>query len=85
MEYVVYVLYSEKYDRLYIGFTSNLIERMKSHNILGKGGYTSRFRPWFVVYLEFFEEKADSLKREKQLKTSGGRTFIRSKILPKYN
>ncbi|SEF65871.1 GIY-YIG catalytic domain-containing protein [Halpernia humi] len=31
-EFVVYVLYSEKYDKYYTGFTSSLIERFYSHN-----------------------------------------------------
>ena len=30
--FTVYVLYSEKYDNIYIGYTSNLTERFKSHN-----------------------------------------------------
>ncbi|MFV8393908.1 GIY-YIG nuclease family protein [Flavobacterium sp. LB2P6] len=34
-EFVVYILYSEKFEKNYTGFTSNLIERFKSHNLLG--------------------------------------------------
>ncbi|GGG51441.1 GIY-YIG nuclease family protein [Epilithonimonas arachidiradicis] len=34
-EFVVYILYSEKFDKTYTGFTSNLVERFKSHNELG--------------------------------------------------
>ncbi|PXY38628.1 endonuclease, partial [Flavobacterium cheongpyeongense] len=33
-EFVVYILYSEKFKKNYTGFTSNLIERFKSHNVL---------------------------------------------------
>ncbi|WP_084163758.1 GIY-YIG nuclease family protein [Olivibacter sitiensis] len=29
--FTVYALYSEKHDKIYIGFTSNLAERLKSH------------------------------------------------------
>ncbi|WP_084163759.1 GIY-YIG nuclease family protein [Olivibacter sitiensis] len=32
--FTVYVLYSEKHDKIYIGFTSNLPERLRSHNEL---------------------------------------------------
>ncbi|PXY38641.1 endonuclease, partial [Flavobacterium cheongpyeongense] len=32
-EFVVYILYSEKFKKNYTGFTSNLIERFKSHNV----------------------------------------------------
>ncbi|MGL2988410.1 GIY-YIG nuclease family protein [Flavobacterium sp. RSSA_27] len=42
-EFVVYILYSKKFNKNYIGFTSNLIERFKSHNVLGTKGYTIKF------------------------------------------
>ena len=45
-EFVVYILYSEKHKKNYTGFTSNLIERFKSHNSLDTKGYTLKFRPW---------------------------------------
>ncbi|HCE53889.1 MAG TPA: hypothetical protein DER05_02360 [Lutibacter sp.] len=31
-EFVTYVLYSKNYNKIYIGFTSNLIVRFLSHN-----------------------------------------------------
>ena len=33
-EFVVYILFSDKHNKTYVGFTSNLIERYKSHNLL---------------------------------------------------
>ena len=54
--FVVYVLYSRKFDKIYIGYTSDLISRFQSHNHLGKG-WTKKFRPWTVEYLEFFDSK----------------------------
>jgi len=57
--------------------TSNLEERLKSHNELGKG-WTKRYRPWEIVYKEFFDLKKDALNRELYLKTGSGRTFIKS-------
>ncbi|MFQ6600658.1 GIY-YIG nuclease family protein [Flavobacterium sp. C3NV] len=53
-EFVVYILYSEKFNKNYTGYTSNLIERFKSHNILETQGYTLKFRPWKVIHVEFF-------------------------------
>jgi len=76
----VYVLYSEKYNKIYVGMTSNLEERFKSHNELGKKGWTIKFRPWVIIYTEEYEEKSAALKREKQLKSAQGRLFIRSLI-----
>jgi putative endonuclease len=73
--YVVYFLYSEKFNKIYIGFTSDLINRFASHNGLATKGYTIKFRPWKVAYLEFFDDKNEAMKREKKLKSSRGRDF----------
>ncbi|AMA49972.1 GIY-YIG nuclease family protein [Flavobacterium covae] len=79
-EFVVYILFSEVYGKTYVGFTSNLIERFNSHNYLSKKGYTIRFRPWQVIYVEFFTTKSEALKREKLLKSGKGREFIKEII-----
>ena len=75
-EFVVYILYSRKFNKNYTGFTSNLIERFKSHNSLGTKGYTLKFRPWEVVYVEFHYCKSDAINREKYYKSGIGREFI---------
>ncbi|MEO1052069.1 MAG: GIY-YIG nuclease family protein [Bacteroidota bacterium] len=79
--YFVYILYSQEFDKIYVGYTSNLEERIRSHNELATKGWTIRFRPWLVVYTEEYPTKKEALIREKQLKSSRGRHFIRNKIL----
>ncbi|MBA0884638.1 GIY-YIG nuclease family protein [Flavobacterium undicola] len=79
-EFVVYILYSEKFNKNYTGFTSNLIERFKSHNHLSNKGYTLKFRPWIVIHVEFFDSKTEAMNREKHLKTGIGREFIKNII-----
>ncbi|WP_409416468.1 GIY-YIG nuclease family protein [Flavobacterium sp. PS2] len=79
-EFVVYILYSEKFNKNYTGYTSNLIERFKSHNFLETKGYTIKFRPWEVIHVEFFSSKSEAMKREKYLKSGIGREFIKNLI-----
>ena len=79
--FVVYALYSKTFDKIYIGFTSNLEERFRSHNELSKKGWTINFRPWQIIYQERLSSKAEAMKREKELKTATGRKFIRSLII----
>ncbi|MEI9921389.1 MAG: GIY-YIG nuclease family protein [Bacteroidota bacterium] len=79
--FTVYVLYSEAHNRLYIGYTSDLITRFRFHNHLAKKGFTVRFRPWHVIHVEFFESKPAAAKREKQLKSGAGREWIRRTFL----
>jgi len=79
--FFVYVLYSPAADKIYIGYTSrNPEERLFAHNHIEKGSYTSRFRPWKILFTEPFETKSEALKREKQLKAGAGRRFIRDFI-----
>ncbi len=78
--YIVYALFSEKYDKIYIGFTSDVQKRLVAHNDERNTGWTAKYRSWKIIYTEELENKSDALKREKQLKTSRGRNFIRGLI-----
>ena len=84
MEYVVYILYSKKFDKHYTGYTSYLIFRFHAHNSLATIGWTIRYRPWRVVYVEFFHEKSEAIKHEKFLKTGKGREFFKDNTLPQF-
>ena len=74
--FTVYVLYSSSYNKIYVGYTSNLEQRLLSHNELATKGYTIRYRPWKVIHTEKFNTKKDAMFREKQLKSAKGREFI---------
>jgi len=74
--YTVYVLYSPKYEKIYIGYTANLEQRMLSHNELGTKGWTIKYRPWVIVFTEEFETKPEAIAREKKLKNASNREKI---------
>jgi putative endonuclease len=78
--YTVYVLYSIRFDKIYIGYTTDLEDRFKSHNELATKGWTIRFRPWSILHTENFDSKSDAMKRELQLKSAAGRAYIRGLI-----
>jgi putative endonuclease len=80
--YYVYALYSVEYNKIYIGFATDLEKRLAAHNHLLNKGYTAKFKPWIIIYTESCVSKKKALIREKQLKTAKGRTFIKS-IIPK--
>ena len=67
-EFVTYVLYSKNHNKIYIGYTTNLISRFLSHNQLGNG-FTAKYRPWEVIYIEVFLTKKEAMFREKALKS----------------
>ena len=74
--FTVYVLYSQSYKKIYIGYTTALEERFKSHNELATKGWTKKFRPWEIIHKEIFENKANAMRREKELKSAKGREWI---------
>ena len=78
--FVTYVLYSKQFDKIYVGYTSDLINRFHSHNLYATKGYTVSFRPWEVLLVEFYDTKSEAMRREKALKSSRGRAFIRDQV-----
>ena len=79
--FTVYVLYSEKYDKLYIEYTSDLKQRLLSHNELARKGWTVKYRPWKLIYSEELTNKSAAIKREQELKSHRGRDFLQSLII----
>ena len=68
MSYFVYMLKSiEKNPVTYVGYTNNLISRIKLHN-LGKGAKFTRGRKWKLIYKEKFSSKNQAISRESYIK-----------------
>ena len=75
----VYILNSKTFDRFYIGLTSNLENRLNSHNSK-KVKSTKPFVPWKMIYFEEFETRTDARKREKYFKSSAGRRWRKQNL-----
>jgi len=79
MEFIVYILFSQTKNRFYIGFTSNLKERIIRHNQKSKG-FTGNVNDWKIVYTENYSTKEEAQKRERQIKSWKSRTKIEELI-----
>ena len=75
LRYCVYVLRSHKDRQLYIGFTTDLKERLTNH-FHGEVESTANRRPLELMYCEYHGSKTDALRREKYLKTSAGKKAL---------
>ena len=64
----VYILASEYNGTLYIGVTSNLIQRIWQHRSDLIEGFTKKYTVHFLVYYELHEDMPTAILREKQLK-----------------
>ena len=80
MSFYTYVLYSECFDKTYVGFTADLSLRLQFHNCNLNSGWTKRYQPWEVLYFEEFSDKSTAMTREQQLKSYQGRQFIRQLV-----
>ena len=74
--YCVYVLYSLKDNNFYIGYTTNLHERLTSH-ITGNSQATEFRRPFTLLFCEYFLSKHDATRREKYFKTTVGKKTLK--------
>jgi putative endonuclease len=66
----VYILYSEKWKRYYVGITNDLVDRLKRHNngqsLSTKGGV-----PWKIIYKIECEDKSAAMSLETKIKKRG--------------
>ena len=79
MKYYVYILQSQKDQKFYTGYTNNLKRRLEEHNNAQVKSTKNR-RPLKLVYYEFCLNKDDALHREKYLKSSWGKRYIKNRL-----
>lgn len=76
--YYVYVLQNQSDGGFYIGYTTDLRQRILGH----KSGNTNttRGKNYELVYYESYRNKADALGREKFLKGGSGRKYLKKQL-----
>jgi len=77
--YYVYVLRSEKDEKFYVGYTDNVRKRLALHNS-GQVESTRRRVPLELIYWEGCINQQDATKREKYLKSSWGKRYIKNRL-----
>jgi|JI102314DRNA_FD_contig_71_100317_length_346_multi_2_in_0_out_0_1 putative endonuclease len=73
--YFIYILYSKRINKYYIGCTENLNKRLEEHNA-GLSNFTSKGVPWVRVYFEQLETLSEARKREIEIKKKKSRKYI---------
>lgn len=77
--YYIYVLMSQKDGYFYTGYTNDLKNRVDLHNA-GKVVSTKKRLPLELVYYEACSNQQDATHREKYLKTSWGKRYLKTRI-----
>ena len=76
LNFCTYVLLSLKDKEFYIGFTTNLEQRLTAH-FCGENKSTAARRPLELIHCEYFLLRADAERREKYFKTAKGKRTLR--------
>jgi len=77
--YTVYVIINNE-SKIYIGQTNDLERRLVEHNSKNKH-FTGNKGCWRLIHKEEFENRIYAIRREKELKSSRGRSWIKTNIL----
>jgi len=76
--YYIYLLLLSS-NQIYTGFTTDLKRRLKEH-ITGKVDSTKHRRPVKLIHYEAYLLKEDAYRREKYLKTTEGKRFLKQQL-----
>jgi len=77
--FYVYVLQSLKDNKFYVGYTNNLKKRKIEHD-KGLVHSTKNRRPFNLVYYEACINQQDATHREKYLKSSWGKRYLKQRM-----
>jgi len=75
--FYTYILYSEGFDRYYVGHCEDMSARLLRHN-LKKVPSTKAYAPWKVVYTDTYPTRSEPSARERATKKKKSRTYIES-------
>jgi putative endonuclease len=74
-EYSIYVMWSEKLQKRYVGSAKDPLIRLQQHNA-GASKFTRGGRPWILIHKEILTTKTSALQRERYLKSGVGRKWL---------
>lgn len=77
--YFVYFLQSIKFNQTYIGFTTNIEQRLETHNS-GGSVHTAKYMPWILVTYVAFDCEEKAKKFEQYVKVGSGNAWAKKHL-----
>jgi len=71
----VYIIYSQRLQRYYVGSTEDVEKRLQQHNA-GKSNSTRAGRPWELIRSESFSTRSAAMLQERKIKARGIRRYL---------
>jgi putative endonuclease len=79
--YYVYLIKSVNTpETFYVGYTTNLVERLETHNS-GGSIHTKKDRPWELIVCMIFKDMNKAKAFEQYLKSQSGRAFAKKRLM----
>ena len=83
--YFIYVLYSEKDLKYYVGYSQDPWKRLAEHNSVDHPTFTSKYRPWMLkAVFKVGEIEGEAITLERYLKKQHSKQFIEKLISPSF-
>jgi putative endonuclease len=73
--YWVYIIYSAKLDRYYVGYTEEIQKRLTEHNT-GISTFTAKADDWIVKYSKQYNSRQEAHEAELVIKKKKSRKYI---------
>jgi len=74
MNYFVYIIWSEKLNKFYVGSTQDIENRLKEHNNR-EGNFTSKGVPWKMIWNIKSDDRIEAVRLETRIKKRGIKRF----------
>jgi len=78
MNYVVYILFSESFQKFYVWHTGDIEKRVNEHNA-GKANFTSKGIPWKLVHFFECSDKSEATRLEMSIKKRGIKRYLQDR------
>jgi putative endonuclease len=76
LNYFVYILYSEKWDRYYIGYSEDPEKRLNTKHNMGYVRATKNCRPYILKKKKEFAGEKEAMAEERKLKKMKSRQYL---------
>ena len=78
MDFSIYAIKAVNYNRIYVGFSLDVVKRVSEHN-RGMVTSTKGYRPWKLIFTEVVgPDRKEARKREKYYKSGCGKEFLKN-------
>ena len=83
--FYIYIIYSKKFDKYYIGSSKNPWNRLTKHNSSPFNTFTSKYRPWTLkAVFEAGTTRGEAVKMEKFIKRQKSKKLLLQLIDPTF-